>query len=111
MQSRLVRLVCVFLQSLIRNKIINVKVCFQHSFVLNSLNFINFFFFQELFIEIETFCVVFNRIKEAVALYRLLKHLDMGEPTPTPTPTNGGGSNTTSSSSSSNKNDKNGANK
>ena len=75
LQKRSIRLLCVFLQSLIRNKILDAKVlniCVQ--------NFLNlclqiFLTLKDLMIEVQQFCLDFSEISEASALFRLLKQM------------------------------------
>lgn len=57
-QCRQARLVCVFLQSLIRYELLPI---------------------DEFFIEIQAFCVQFSKIREAVALFKTLNTLQKGK--------------------------------
>ncbi|THD20745.1 CCR4-NOT transcription complex subunit 11 [Fasciola hepatica] len=56
-QQRHVRLICVFIQSLIRNKILDI-----HN--------------ENIMIEVQAFCVEFTKVSEASTLYRLIKNME-----------------------------------
>jgi hypothetical protein len=57
-QSRLVRMVCVFVQTLIRTRVLDVTE--------NGLD-------NLLLIDLRPFCISFSKIKEAVSLYKLIE--------------------------------------
>ena len=74
---RQVRLVCVLLQSLIRNGILDVEVllCAVVDLSLLLLRAVTLYAFaatQDMFVEVQSFCIDFSRIREAATLFRLI---------------------------------------
>jgi hypothetical protein len=62
-QSRLVRMVCVFVQKLIHTRVLDVSE--------NGVD-------NALLIDLRPFCIEFSRIKEATVLFKLLESSDKG---------------------------------
>ncbi|KAL5963063.1 CCR4-NOT transcription complex subunit 11 [Taenia solium] len=56
-QSRLVRLVCLVIQAWVRNKILDITG-------------------NNILVEIQSFCLEFNKVREANTLYRLIKSIE-----------------------------------
>ncbi|VDM32431.1 unnamed protein product [Hydatigera taeniaeformis] len=60
-QSRLARLVCLVIQTWVRNKVLDITGA-------------------NILVEIQSFCLEFNRVREANTLYRLIKSIEAAGP-------------------------------
>jgi hypothetical protein len=80
LQNKSVRLVCVFLQSLLKNHIVSAEASVLTTHIILaivdelSLQIRFVFPLQDLFVEVQSFCIEFSRIREAAALFQILKN-------------------------------------
>ena len=80
LQNKSVRLVCVFLQSLLKNDIICAEVSNTPIFTYAEGSFFHHLTLahlpvptKDLFVEVQSFCIEFSRIREAAALFQMIK--------------------------------------